>query len=95
MVLKKRERSEPPYISAQRSLLKKQGCASRVFKGCSLALAFFSTTPLASYLGSLPLLTQEGIFFCWPTRSSSGNRMTGLQTVTISLGLRQTRKAAS
>ena len=25
-------------------------------------LAFFSTTPLASFLGSLPLLTQEGNF---------------------------------
>src|SRR6185369_5418459 len=28
------------------------------------ALAFFSTTPLASFLGSSPLLSQEGTFAC-------------------------------
>jgi len=28
------------------------------------ALAFFSTTPLTSFLGSLPLLSQEGTIGC-------------------------------
>jgi len=62
VVLKKRERSEPPYISAQRSLLKIKDALSRDFKGSSLPLASFSTTPLASFLGSPPLLSQEVTF---------------------------------
>ena len=63
MVLKKRERSDPPYISAQRSLLKTKDALSRDFKGGSLRSRLFSTTPLASFLGSLPLLlSQEGTF---------------------------------
>ena len=36
MVLRERERSEPPYISAQRSLLKIKDALSRDFKGGSL-----------------------------------------------------------
>src|SRR5262245_36720526 len=34
------------------------------------ALAFFSTAPLASFLGSLPLLSQEGIFLLADTPST-------------------------
>jgi hypothetical protein len=36
VVLQKRERSEPPCVSAQRSLLKNKDALSRDFKGCSL-----------------------------------------------------------
>ena len=75
MVLNKRERSEPPYIFAQRSLLKSKDALSRYFKGGSLRSRLFSTTPLASFLGSLPLLSQEGKFVrrnaFLPTRSKT------------------------
>jgi len=62
VVLKKSERSEPP--------LKSRDSASLVFNkerfakiyGSSLRSRSFSTTPLASFLGSLPLLSQEGKF---------------------------------
>ena len=64
MVLRKCERSEPPFISAQRSLLKTKGCAVARLQRRLAALALFSTTPLASFLGSLPLLSQEGAFAC-------------------------------
>ena len=60
VVLQKRERSELPYVSAQRSLLKTRDALSRGIKGGSLRSRFCSTTPLASFLGSLPLLSQEG-----------------------------------
>src|SRR6185503_8587890 len=51
---KERERSEPLLMfSAQRSLLKNQGCANARLIRRLAALAFFSTTPLASFLGSL------------------------------------------
>jgi len=62
VVLNERERSELPYIFAKRSLLKTKDALSRDFKGGSLRSLFFSTTPLASFLGSLPLLSQEGKF---------------------------------
>jgi hypothetical protein len=77
VVLHKRERSEPPYISAQRSLLKNQGCAVARLQWMLATLALFSTNPLASFLtgcalsglhslrsslGSPPLLSQEGNF---------------------------------
>ena len=52
--------SEPPYVFAQRSLLKTKDALSRDFKGGSLRSRLFSTTPLASFLGSLPFLSQEG-----------------------------------
>src|SRR5262245_35138093 len=38
-------------------LIENQGCASRDFKGGSLRSRSLSTTPLASFLGSLPLLS--------------------------------------
>jgi hypothetical protein len=59
VVLQKRERSELPYIFAQRSLLKTKDALSRDFKGGSLRSRFCSTTPLASFLGSLPLLSER------------------------------------
>ena len=65
MVLKKRERSELPFIFAQRYLWKNKDALSRDFRGGTLRSRFFSTTPLASCLGSLPLLSQEGkLFLC-------------------------------
>jgi len=43
--------------------LKTKDALSRDFKGGSLRSRLFSTTPLASFLGSLPLLlSQEGTF---------------------------------
>ena len=74
VVLKKRERSEPPYVFAERSLLENKDALSRDFKGSSLRSRFFSTTRLASFLtgcalpglhslrslGSSALLSQEG-----------------------------------
>ena len=57
---KERERSEPPLKSRDSASLvfNKERCAK--IEGGSLPLASFSTTPLASFLGSLPLLSQEG-----------------------------------
>jgi len=61
VVLKNRERSEPPLKSRDSAsflTFNKERYAE--IEGGSLRSRFFSTTPLASFLGSLPLLSQEG-----------------------------------
>jgi len=64
--------------------LKTKDALSRDFKGGSLRSHLFSTTPLASFLGSPPLLFQEGKFaarhiFLEITRT--GSKAGGWQTV--------------
>ena len=70
MVLNDASGIEPHYIFAQRSLLKTKDALSRDVKGCSLRSRSFSTTPLASFLGSFALLSQEGQKqIAWPKHS--------------------------